>query len=85
MRVRIEIGSNAGRGCIEIYETKTIKTDNFRTLYRQLKRDFIKKEKIVDEDTIDYLNEFSDIDEEEEGAFYIGFEEGEYIEGWILI
>ena len=85
MRVRIEIGDKAGRGCIEVFETKTVETDNFRTLYRQLKRDFIKKEKIVDEDGLDYLNEYSYVDEDEENAFYIGFEEGQYIAGWLLI
>ena len=81
MRVRVEIGDNAGRGCHEIFETKTVETDNFRNLFRELKRGFIKKHKI---DDLDYLHEYSEIDEEV-GEFYIGFEEGQYIGGWKLI
>ncbi len=81
MKVRVEIGDNAGRGCHEIFETKTVETDNFRTLFRELKREFIKKHKI---DDLDYLNEYSEVDEEV-GEFYIGFEEGQYIGGWRLI
>ena len=81
MRVRVEIGDNAGRGCMEIFETKTVETDNFRNLFRELKREFIKEHKI---DDLDYLHEYSEIDEEV-GEFYIGFEEGQYIGGWKLI
>ena len=84
MRVRVEIGDNAGRGCHEIFETKTIETDNFRNLFRELKREFIKKHKIDDEDGLDYLNEYSECSDEY-GEFYIGFEEGQYIGGWLLI
>ena len=80
MRVKIEYGCRVRE--TDVLKTEVVETDNFRTLYHKLKREFIKEHKI---DDIDYLNDFSEIDEEEEGAFYIGFEEGEYVEGWKLI
>ena len=86
MRVKIEYGCRVRTTNIE--RTEIVETDNFYQLYCDLKRKYIVEHNIEGDpnnSAEDYLNEFSEIDEEEEGAFYIGFEEGEYIEGWILI
>ena len=93
MRVKIEYGCRVRTTNIE--RTEIVETDNFYQLYCDLKRKYIKMHNIEGDPTLnpdrhynsaeDYLNEFSEIDEEEENAFYIGFEEGEYIGGWKLI
>tara|TARA_R110002051_G_scaffold241639_2_gene301969 strand:+ start:361 stop:621 length:261 start_codon:yes stop_codon:yes gene_type:complete len=86
MRVKIEYGCRVRE--TEVEEIKIVETDNFYRLYCDLKRTYIKVHNIEGDPNCsaeDYLNEFSEIDEEEEMTFYIGFEEGEYIEGWKLI
>ena len=86
MRVKIEYGCRVRN--TEVDEIEIVETDNFYRLYCQLKREYITLHDIEGDPNCsaeDYLNEFSEIDEEEEMAFYIGFEEGEYIEGWKLI
>ena len=88
MRVKIEYGNNAGRGDVSIEKTEIVETEKtFYQLYCDLKRKYIRMYDCGGDPNCsaeDYLNEFSEIDEEEENAFYIGFEEGEYIEGWVL-
>jgi hypothetical protein len=91
MRVKIEYGCRVRETDVE--RTEVVETDNFFQLYCKLKKEFLAPyaaEEALIEGTPnctaeDYLNEFSEIDEEEEMTFYIGFEEGEYIEGWKLI
>lgn len=84
MRVKIEYGCNCGRGDNEIRSTKVVVVEDLKVLFRDLKRSFIKKRDLTEEEDIDCLNEFSEVDEES-GEFYIGMDEGNYIGGWRLI
>ena len=84
MRVKIEYGCNCGRGDNEILSTKVVVVEDLKVLFRDLKRSFIKKRDLTEEEDIDCLNEFSEVDEES-GEFYIGIDEGNYIGGWKLI
>jgi len=87
MKVKIEYGNRVRT--TEVERTEIVETDNFKKLYFDLKRWYIGQHNIEGDpnnSALDYLNEFSEIEDHPgEGAFYIGFEEGEYIEGWILI
>ena len=84
MRVKIEYGCNCGREDNEIRSTKVVVVEDLKVLFRDLKRSFIKKRDLTEEEDIDCLNEFSEVDEES-GEFYIGMDEGNYIGGWRLI
>ena len=84
MKVRVEFGDSAGRMDNEIQSTKVYHTDDFRKFFRKMKRSFIKKWDLTEEEDLDCLNEFSEICEEE-GEFYIGMDEGPYIGGWQLL
>ena len=84
MKVRVEYGNSAGRGDNQSTKTETVEADDFRTLFRKLKRSFIKSWELTEEEDIDCLYEFSEICEVE-GEFYIGMEEGPYIGGWKLV
>ena len=84
MRVRLEFGDSAGRMDNHIHSTKIVVVDDLRDLFRKLKKSFIKKWDLTEEEDIDCLYEFSEIDEEL-GEFYIGMDEGNYIGGWRLV
>ena len=84
MRVRLEFGDGAGRMDNQIHSTKVVDVDSLRDLFRKLKKSFIKRWDLTEEEDIDCLYEFSEIDEES-GEFYIGMDEGNYINGWKLV
>ena len=84
MRVRLEFGDGAGRMDNHIHSTKVVVVDNLRDLFRKLKKSFIKRWDLTEEEDVDCVNEFSEIDEES-GEFYIGMDEGNYIGGWRLV
>jgi hypothetical protein len=84
MRVRLEFGDSAGRMDNEIHSTKVVVVDDLKELFRGLMKAFIEKWDLTEEEDIDCLNEFSEVDEEL-GEFYIGMDEGKYIGGWRLV
>ena len=86
MKVKLEYGNRVRT--TEVDKTEIVETDDFFQLYCSLKKEYIVEHNldVTDGSAVEYLNDFSEFEDHPgEGAFYIGFEEGEYIEGWILI
>ena len=83
MNIKIEYGCRVRN--TEVSRTEVVReVSSIKELYFDLKRKYIIEHKIEGDpnnSAIDYLNEFSECCDIE-NCFYIGFEEGEYIEGW---
>ena len=85
MKVKIEYGNRVRNTDVE--RTEIVDTNSIKRLYFDLKRWYIGEHAIkgdANNSALDYLNEFSEVCDIE-NTFYIGFEEGEYIEGWEII
>ena len=85
MKVKVEYGNRVRETDVE--KTEIVEVNSIKQLYFDLKRKYITEHEIdgASGDTaLDYLNEFSEVCDVE-NTFYIGFEEGEYIEGWELV
>tara|TARA_R110002167_G_scaffold12706_1_gene53816 strand:+ start:390 stop:647 length:258 start_codon:yes stop_codon:yes gene_type:complete len=85
MKVQVEYGCRVRDTDVERIEVVEVRS--IKSLYFDLKRKYITEHEIdgdANNDAVDYLNEFSEVCDVE-NTFYIGFEEGDYIEGWALI
>jgi len=89
MKIRVEYGDNGGRGSKDVYKCTTFTCDKLESVYWGEKKLFI--EKWLEEQNVDdkeeikeitsYVEEFSECNEK---YFYVGVEEGEYVEGYVL-
>ncbi|MAF26026.1 hypothetical protein CL634_10715 [bacterium] len=85
MKFRVEYGCRVRETDIE--KTEEVEAPSLYQLFCDLKKHYIVLHDVegdLNNSAEDYLNEFSEYSNED-GSFYIGFEEGEYIEGWQLI
>ena len=85
MRVKVEYGNRVRE--TDVDKTEIVDTNSIKRLYFDLKRKYIAEHEIdgdPNNSELDYLNEFSEVCDVE-NTFYIGFEEGAYIEGWQLV
>ena len=87
MKVKVEYGNRVRETDVE--RTEIVEVQSIKQLYFKLKRQYIAEHEIdVDVDdpeatALEYLHEISEVCDVE-NTFYIGFEEGEYVEGWAL-
>ena len=90
MKVKVEYGNRVRETDVE--RTEIVETNSIKQLYFKLKKEYLApllaEEGLIAGDpncsAVDYLNEFSEVCDVE-NTFYIGFEEGEYVEGWELV
>jgi hypothetical protein len=90
MRVKVEYGNRVRETDVE--RTEIVEVNSIKQLYFKLKREYLapllEAEGLIEGEpncsALDYLNEFSEVCDIE-NTFYIGFEEGAYIEGWQLV
>ena len=85
MKVKVEYGCRVRE--TDVGKTEVVEVNSIKQLYFDLKRKYIAEHEIdgdPNNSAVDYLNEFSEVCDVE-NTFYIGFEEGEYIEGWELL
>ena len=85
MLVKVEYGNRVRD--TDVDRTEVVKVNSIKRLYFDLKRKYIAEHELEGDpnnDVVDYLNEFSEVCDVE-NTFYIGFEEGEYVEGWEIL